>query len=322
MPPRRVDGHQAGCAGGGDHVCWGRGRERAITAPRQRLAIVGFGDLGRACAYAAVKSHAARLVGVVRRLESYAALQPPFAHVPVATHLRDLERADTVLLCVPPGVATDMAREILQLGVPLVECARLEVRALEAHYGAIGIAARNHRVPAVIGAGWDPGMLPLLRGAFEVLVPEGRTLESGRPGTSLHHTEVARNLDGVVSALAIESRDPDGRMRRYVYAQLAPGADAARIRASLEQDPLFAGEKTLLFPVPDIAALEQEGHGIVLERRGTARSGAHQNLLLEGRFDVATFAARVMLDAALVVPRLPPGAHRYSFGGGASANIH
>lgn len=287
-------------------------------AARQRLAIVGFGKLGRACAYAAVKSQAARLVGVVRRPDSCKAPEPPFAQVPVATHLRDLERADAVLLCVPPGIATDTAREILQLAVPLVECARLDGRALAAHYGAIDIGARNHRVPAVIGAGWDPGMLELLRGACEVLVPEGRTLESARPGTSLHHTEVARNLEGVVGALALESRDPDGRMRRYVYAQLAPGADAARIRAALEQDPLFAGEKTLFFPVPDIAALEQEGNGIVLERRGTARSGGHQNLLLEGRFAAATFAARVMVDAALGIRRLPMGAHRYTFAGGAS----
>lgn len=286
------------------------------TAARQRIAIVGFGSLGRACAHAAENSPAARLVGVVRRPESCAASEPDFARLPVAAHLRDLERADAVLLCVPPGVATDMAREVLQLGLPLVECARLEGRALAAHYGAIGIGARNHRVPAVIGAGWDPGMLPLLRGAFELLVPEGRTLESGRPGTSLHHTEVARNLDGVVGALAIESRDADGRMRRYVYAQLAAGADAAGIRAALERDPLFAGEATLLFPVPDIAALEQEGHGIVLERRGTARSGAHQNLLLEGRYDVASFAARVMVDAARGTLRLPPGAHRYCLGGG------
>jgi diaminopimelate dehydrogenase len=51
---------------------------------------------------------------------------------------------------------------------------------------------------------------------------------------------------------------------------------------------------------------------VLLERRGTARSGAHQNLLLEARFHVPTFAARVMLDAARRLPYLRPGAHRYS----------
>jgi diaminopimelate dehydrogenase len=75
---------------------------------------------------------------------------------------------------------------------------------------------------------------------------------------------------------------------------------------------LFAGEETLVFPVDSVLKLEQEGHGILLERRGTARSGAHQNLLLEGRFDVPTFAARVMLDAARRLPSLEADAHRYS----------
>jgi diaminopimelate dehydrogenase len=49
--------------------------------------------------------------------------------------------------------------------------------------------------------------------------------------------------------------------------------------------------------------------------RGTASSGAHQNLLLEGRFDVHTFAARVMLDAARRLPSLKAGAHPFSLWG-------
>jgi diaminopimelate dehydrogenase len=155
-------------------------------------------------------------------------------------------------------------------------------------------------------------MLPLLERAFEILVPSGHTVTSARPGTSLHHAEAARNIEGIVGALATESRDPDGRVRRYVYAQLAKGADPERVRSTLRDDPLFAGEETLFFPVPDIAALEQEGHGMLLERRGTSRSGAHQNLLLEARFEVTTFAARVMLDAAARLPGLARGAQPYS----------
>lgn len=149
-----------------------------------------------------------------------------------------------------------------------------------------------------------------------MLVPRGRTIAAARPATSLHHTEAARNVAGIVDALATEYRDAQGRTRRHVYAQLAPGADPDGVRAALAADPLYAGEETLLFPVPDIAALAGEAQGIVLERRGTARSGAHHNILLEARFSVPAFAARVMLDAALRLPRLAPGAHRYWLDGG------
>ena len=279
---------------------------------RLRLAVVGFGELGRACVDAVHATADLELVGVVRKPGSGPRLAPPLEQVAVATHLRDLGPVDVVLLCVSSGVATDMACEILQLRIALVECAQMEGRALERHYAAIATATRNHRVPAAVGAGWDPGMLPLLRRAFELLVPKGQTRVTTRPGVSLHHTEAAKNFPGVVEALVAEFRDTEGRTKRYVYAQMEKGAQPAEIQAAIAADPLFAGEETLLFPVENIAALEQQGHGVLLERRGSAASGAHQNILFEARFDVATFASRVMLDAARRLGRLKPGAHRYS----------
>lgn len=282
-----------------------------MTRARLRLAVVGFGRLGRACAHALGDAADLELVGVVRR-PGAVALPAPYRAVRVATHLRDLGRVDGVLLCVPPDAAAGAAHEVLQMRAPLAECARLEGGALAAHYDAIGRAAANHRVPAVVGAGWDPGMLPLFRRAFELLVPHGQTTVTSRPGVSLHHAEAAANVPGIRAALATEQRDAQGQLRRYVYAELDPAADPARVRAALEADPLFAGEETLLFPVESVAALEETGHGVLLERRGTAASGAHQNLLLEARFDVPTFAARAMVDAARRLPLLAPGAHRYS----------
>jgi diaminopimelate dehydrogenase len=282
---------------------------------RRRIAIVGFGRLGTACATELRASDAAELAGVVRRPDATAQLPQPFAHVAVGTHLRDLGHVDAALICVPPPVATAVACATLQLRTPIVECAMLEGGARTAHLAAIADAARHHRVAAVVGAGWDPGLFPLLRHAFDVLIPEGETEIVPRPGVSLHHSEAARNVAGVRAALAAEYRGVDGRRRRYVYAELAKGADPGAVQAALAADPLFADEETLLFPVESVAALEASGHGVLVERRGTARSGAHQNIVFEARFDVPTFAARVMVDAALRLADLAPGLHRYSIAG-------
>ena len=282
---------------------------------RLRLAVVGFGRVGRACARSVEDAADLQLAGVVCRPAAGPALPSAIGKAAIVTHLRDLGRVDGALLCVPPQAATAAAHDILQMRVPLVECAILDGRARDAHYEAIGRAAASHRVAAILGAGWNPGMLPLLRRAFEVLVPGGRTTMTARPGVSLHHTEAAANIRGVEDALATESRDAQGRAVRYVYAQLGEGVDPAPVRAALEADPLFAGDQTLLFPVESVAALAEEGHGILLERRGTAASGAHQNILLEARFDVPTFAARVMVDASRRLPALKPGAHAYSLWG-------
>ena len=279
---------------------------------RQRLAIIGFGRLGLACAHAARDAADVELAGVVRRPSSPGRLPAPFSAIASVTHVRDLGRIDAALLCVPPPVASSTACELLQLHVPLVECAVLEGSSARAHYESIDGASRNHRVAACTGAGWNPGILPLLQHAFEVLVPRGVTSVTARPGVSLHHTEALRGIEGVRDAVITECRDAEEHVTRYVYAELAKGADPARVQARLDADPLFAGTKSLLFPVESVASLQEEGQGILLERRGTACSGSHQNILLEARFETAGFAARIMLDAARRLPRLKPGAHRYS----------
>ncbi|SDW41527.1 hypothetical protein [Nitrosomonas communis] len=288
------------------------------------IVVIGFGRVGRACAMALRNTDYLALAGVVRRPVSPMKLPDPFGKIPVVTHIRDLKRVDVALICVPAEIVLGVVRELLQAEIPIVENAVLEGPSLETHYDAIGNAARHHHTCAIVGAGWNPGMLPLFERAFTTLIPDGRTKRTSRPGASLHHTEMVENIEGIKGALATEMRDGQGQLTRYVYVEFAKNVkDVAgsgrtsldEVEAALAADPLFVGEQTRVFEVESIAALEEEGRGILLERTGTERTGAHATLLLEGRFDVATFAARVMLDAAQRIPSLKPGAHRYSLWG-------
>ena len=79
--------------------------------------------------------------------------------------------------------------------------------------------------------------------------------------------------------------------------------------AAIRADPLFLGEETLVFPVESVAALEQEGRGIVLERRSAPGRSGYQRFLLEARFDESLLTAQMMLAAARALPRLDSGAH-------------
>ncbi len=278
---------------------------------RTRVAIMGFGRLGRAC-FAAVREHRLlELAGVVRRGSAVAA---PSAHVPVVTHVRDLDRVDVVLLCVPTDASEAVARELLQQRLAVVECAQIEQDRLDAYCDSLADFAHRHRVRLMLGAGWDPGVLTLLRGGFDMLIPRGETRFTRRPAASLHHTSVARGAAGVVGALAVEHRGVDGQLQRYVYVELADGAKLEPVAASIAADPAFAGESTQVFAVDSIAALEEEGHGALLERIGTAASGAHQSLLLEVRGDPVALAARAMVDAAWRLPAQAVGGHRYRLG--------
>jgi diaminopimelate dehydrogenase len=274
------------------------------------LAVVGFGRVGKICAEALLGSQDLVLAAVVRRLDSLAhALPEAFSKIPVVSHVAQVQTVDAALLCVPVQQVLDAAHECLQHRIPIIESSVLHGEAFLAHREVIHRLALRYKVPAIVGAGWDPGALSLVRSLFALLAPEGYTEASHRVGASLHHTAMARQIAGVKEALCTEQRMANGRRQRYVYVELEPGVDAERVIEAIRADPLFLGDETLVFPVENIAALEQEGRGVLLERRGAPGRLGHQQFLLEARFDESLLTAHMMLAAARSLTQLKPGAH-------------
>lgn len=273
---------------------------------KTRFAIVGLGNLGRQCSEAVLADPAAVLAGVVRPPESAPASG---LTAPTVTHISELGEVDVALVCVPPDAVMGVAKALLQSRIPMVECARLHGEAFLAHKSEIHRAALHHRVPAVVGAGCDPGALSLFRSQFALLAPGGHTETSRYTGSSLHHTLAATGIKGVRSALATERRAMDGALQRYVYVELESSADADEVEAAIVNDPLFLDEQTLVFAVPSVAALEETDHGVMLERHAAPGETSHASFLLEARYDEAGLAARVMLAAARALPFLQAGAY-------------
>lgn len=275
-----------------------------------RLAVVGFGRVGEVCAELISRSHDLSLAAIVRRAVSAAGKLPEtLQSAPVTTHIGQAGNVDAALLCVPTDVVEEIAAQILQHGIPIVDCVMLHGEALDAHKHAIHKAAVHHRAAAIVGAGWDPGALSVLRSWVALLTPGGSTETRHHTGISLRHTTMARNVTGVKDSLCAEVRAPDGRLQRYVYVELEKQADADSITLAIRADPLFLGEDTQVFPVESLAELEEEGRGEVLDRRGPPGRFGHQRLLLEARGDVCVLTAQVMLAAARALPQLKPGSY-------------
>ncbi|UZR27215.1 hypothetical protein [Methylococcus mesophilus] len=285
-----------------------------------RVAVVGFGRLGRACAEVLTLDDHFVPAGFVRRQQTVAVPRPPrFSAWPAVTHVSELGTVDAALVCVPIAQVREVSRELLQQGIPVVECARFEGRDLAEHKEEMGRMAALYETPAIVGAGWEPGALSLFRGLFALLTPKGDTETTHRPaGTSLHHSTVARAVPGVKDALCTELHVPGGKQQRYLYVELDEGAEFARVESALRSDPLFLGEETLVFQVDDVSALEDEGQGVLLKRYGTAARTAHQLLLFEARVSELALSAQCMAAAARALPGLkarayslfdlPPGA--------------
>lgn len=274
-----------------------------------RVVVVGFGRVGQVCAELITLSHDLRLAAIVRRAATTGEKLPEtLRSIPVATHIGQAKDADAALICVPTNAVIETASHILQHEIPIVDCVTLHGDALHAHREEIHRMALHHRAPAIVGAGWDPGALSVFRSWFALLTPGGSTEARHHTGISLRHATMARSVRGVKDALCAEVRRPDKTMQRYVYVELEKGTDQDQITQAILADPLFLGEDTQVFSVENLAGLEEEGRGIVLERRGPPGRLSHQHMLLEARLDEAILTAQVMLAAARTLPQLEAGA--------------
>jgi len=268
-----------------------------------QLAVVGFGKMGRACIQAINEDEQSALVGVVRQ-HGVAGQKLPagFENIQVAGHITELGHVDAALVCVPTEVTLGIAHDLLQGGIPIVECATLHGKAYQENKNELDKLASRFKVPAIVGAGWDPGLLSMFRSLFALLIPKGRSDMTYRPGINLHHTTLAQMIPGVKDALSTERYDGGGHRQHYVYVELEPGVSMEAVEQAIRSDPLYLDEETFIFNVESVAMLEEEGHGVLLERRGTAWYAEHQLLLIEGRFSERALAAQVMLAAARCIP--------------------
>ena len=281
----------------------------ASTKPL-RLAIVGLGKVGQACAELIALSHDLTVEAFVRRPASgVEGLPDHLRRIPLLNHVGQVRAVDGALICVPANAVMEAASQILQHGIPIVDCAIFHGESFQAHKKLIHKLALHHNAPAVVGAGWDPGALSVFRSWLALLTPGGMTETTHRPGITLRHTVMAKNVLGVKDALCTEVRAADGRLQRYVYVELEKGANADLVAQAIRADPLFLGEETQVFPLESLALLEQGGRGVVLDRRGSLQRLGRQHFLLKGRFDEAVVTAEVMLAAARALPDLDPGAY-------------
>jgi len=242
------------------------------------------------------------LAGIVRRVERCSdPLPEPFHNITVADHISALPEVDAALVCLPVEMVMGAAHDLMQQGIPVVECATLHGEDFTAHKNEMDRLAIRHKVAAITGAGWDPGALSLFRNIFALFCPHGHTELTRRPGINLHHSSIAGSIPGVKGAMATEQRSAEGAVQHYLYLELENGVDLQQVEQTIRADPLYVGEEVIVFPVDSLADLEDEGHGVLLERRGAAGGREHQLFLLEARFSEYALSAQVMLSAARAI---------------------
>ena len=121
-----------------------------------RVAIIGWGNVGRYCKYVIDETADMELVGVVRRASSLSVVDTDLENVTVVSNIADLKKIDVALVCVPSRLAGDRVSELLEQGISTVDSFDIHEQIIETKKRLDKIAKTNNAV-SILGAGWDPG---------------------------------------------------------------------------------------------------------------------------------------------------------------------
>ena len=261
-----------------------------------RLAIYGYGNLGRGAEAAILNSPDAELVGVFTRRDPNSVQTRTGAKVFAADEiLRFRDEIDAVILC--GGSATDLPALTPMLAKDFNVIDSFDTHAnIPAHFDAVDAAAKAGGKLALISCGWDPGMFSLNRLYASAILPDGRDYTFWGRGVSQGHSDAIRRIPGVLDARqytvpikeALEAvrsgKQPELSARekhlRECYVVAAPDADRAAIEQAIKTMPnYFADYDTTVTFISAEEMREKHGalpHGGFVIRTGkTGLSGEH-----------------------------------------------
>ncbi len=272
-----------------------------------RVAIVGYGNIGKAALEAVTAAPDMELAGVVRR--SLAGAMPAeLAGVQVVDDIAKLADVQVAILCAPTRSIPQYAKDYLARGIRTVDSYDIHTGIWDLRQ-ELDAVARAHGSAAIISAGWDPGSDSVVRALLEAIAPKGITYTNFGPGMSMGHTVAVKAIPGVRDALSMTIPLGTGIHRRMVYVEVEDGHDFADIKAAVKRDPYFAHDETHVQQVPSVDALKDMGHGVNLVRKGV--SGSTQNQLFE--FDMKinnpALTAQILVACARAVMKAQPGAY-------------
>ena len=271
-----------------------------------KVAVVGYGNIGKYVVEALQVAPDFELVGIVRRNPNH--IPEELHNYTIVSHISQLSDVEVALLCVPTRNVEQYASEALRLGIHTVDSFDIHTQIVPLHQTLDRIARENQAV-SIMSAGWDPGSDSVVRTLLEACAPKGITYTNFGPGMSMGHTVAVKAIEGVKSALSMTIPTGTSIHRRMVYVELEAGYSLAEIAQKVKNDPYFIHDETHVMQVESVNSLLDMGHGVNLIRKGV--SGKTQNQLFEFnmRINNPALTAQIMVSAARATLRQQPGCY-------------
>ncbi len=223
-----------------------------------KIAIYGYGNLGRGVE-CAVKYHKdTELVGVFTRRPPETVKTASGAAVYHADNILDFkDKIDVLILC--GGSATDLPEMTPKLSEHFNVVDSFDTHAkIPEHFESVDRAASESSHTSLISAGWDPGLFSIARLYASAVLPEGNDYTFWGRGVSQGHSDAIRRIDGVLDARqytvpvekalnavrkgenpSLTTRD---KHKRECYVALKEGADASIIEEKIKTMPNYFAE--------------------------------------------------------------------------------
>lgn len=257
-----------------------------------RVAILGYGNIGRAAEQAIVAAPDMELAGIYHHNDSLDNIQ-----------------ADAILLCTPTREVEKFAHQLLAQGICTVDSFDIHQQILDLR-ASLSQSAQQHNAVSIVSAGWDPGTDSVVRALLLAMAPQGITYTNFGPGRSMGHTVAAKAIPGIKDALSMTIPLGTGVHRRMVYVELEKGADANQVEKQLLADEYFAHDETHMIVVEDVNAFNNVAHGVNLTRSGVSSNTHNQRFEFNMTINNPALTAQIMVSCARAAIRMQQ-AQRY-----------
>lgn len=265
-----------------------------------KLAIYGYGNLGRGVECAVKNAEDMELFGVFTRRppESVKTVfdTPVYRADDILKYKNDI---DVVIIC--GGSATDLPAMTPALAENFCVIDSFDTHAkIPEHFENVNKSAQKGGNLALISGGWDPGMFSLARLYSSAILPDGKDYTFWGRGVSQGHSDAIRRIEGVKDArqytVPIDNalarvrngENPELTTRekhlRECYVVAEEGADLNRIESEIKTMPNYFADydTTVTFITQEELMKNHSGipHGGFVIRSGfTGPSGENRHII-------------------------------------------
>lgn len=165
-----------------------------------KIAIAGYGNLGRGVECALNTSQDMELVGVFSRRDPKSVQTKtivPVYHIDEAVKFKD--DIDVMILC--GGSANDLPKQTAQLAKYFNVIDSFDTHAkIPEHFADVDAVSKESKKISIISVGWDPGLFSLNRLYGQAVLPNGNDYTFWGKGVSQGHSDAIRRIEGVQDA--------------------------------------------------------------------------------------------------------------------------